>query len=234
MDVPIHYTQGTFKKIRCAEPWNAMLISDLHFAADRSSYFSPGSVEKTLRILPDLIMEEKVQQLFILGDIFHSQWLKASSNEEEFQRGLISRLYDLDIYVIMIGGNHDSHLFRAYSKIWTKNKLYAFTDQFLELTTEKGDKVWLAHDGGNSYWLTTVQVKPFLINLKKAYELPPENWLITGHTHHPRMLEEHKAASIGCFNTEGHNGPLSYGLLKDEGGIFKIELKFGTDTLKQL
>lgn len=212
------YRDGSFNRILINNSLNAVLISDLHLVDDGSSYFSMNSIEQTLTVLPALINQVKPNQLFILGDLFHS-----GQTNNHFVVKVMKMLYEFPLEVFLIGGNHDRGLIYDLIVGWSKDNLHIFSDFFLTYETEY-DKIWLTHDGKNPYWLEKSMVISFLEALKTVYKLDKQHWLITGHIHFPCILEANKVASLGCFNVGGHNQPLSYGLIREKGNQIVFSL----------
>lgn len=222
----ISFTRGTIKEIYLKEACNALLLSDFHVADDSSSYFSSRAIEETLAFLPILIKEEQPNQIFLLGDIFHG-----SVSYGSYVELILSSLLKIKQPVYVIGGNHDREVIFKSAEYWSKQNLHIFPDYFLKVQTKNGMTIWLTHDGGNGYWLDKTQVPDFINSLKQAYGINKSEWMITGHTHFPVVIEDVKVASLGCFNLEGHNQPLSYGKLietTDEGQII-LEITDATE-----
>ena len=65
------YSDGSFKQISLKKPLNALLVSDHHLSDDGRSYFSTQANENTIRFFPILIKALKLDQIFVLGDLFH-------------------------------------------------------------------------------------------------------------------------------------------------------------------
>jgi calcineurin-like phosphoesterase family protein len=121
---------------------------------------------------------------------------------------------ELEQEVFLIGGNHDRILIESQIEVWSKNNFHIYSDYFLVFETSQG-KIWFTHDANNPFWLDIPEVPSFLTSLKKAYRIPKQHWLIAGHTHLPCLIKDRRVASLGCFNVEGHNQPLSYGIVKE-------------------
>ncbi|MFX1284853.1 MAG: metallophosphoesterase [Promethearchaeota archaeon] len=202
-------TDGTIEQIILSKPLNALLISDQHFSDSNQSYFSIESIAPTMACLQRLITKVKPDQILILGDLFH---YGQQNNQFVFQ--IMSFFSELDKEIFMIGGNHDKELIENQIKDWSKNNFHIYSDSFL-LYEANQEKVWFTHDGNNPYWLDKSEVPDFIISLKKIYKFSVQHWLITGHIHLPCIIKESKVASLGCFNVEGHNQSLSYGIIKE-------------------
>lgn len=200
---------GSFHQISLKKPLNALLMSDFHFSDNGNSYFSIESNKNTMDFLPILILETKPKQIFILGDLFHF-----GQKNSLFVSQIMAFFSELDQEVFLISGNHDKVLIENQIKDWSSNNFHIFPDAFLLYETHQ-DRIWFTHDGNNPYWLDKSEVPTFLTSLKRIYGLEEQYWLITGHTHLPCLVKEMKVASLGCFNTEGHNQLLSYGIVTE-------------------
>lgn len=163
-------------------------------------------------------------QLVILGDLFHSNCGDAAyrTHVYEFLQTLPAQK------VIVLGGNNDRVYFQQE---WSNGSLWGLPEEFLELHSIAGESIWLSHDGGNPYWLSAVEVVPFLRALRSVNHLPADKWLIAAHTHHPTCLQNEKLACVGNFNLAGEHPRLSYGILRDSGTNFEFVLKTGPGCL---
>ncbi|MHA2157046.1 MAG: metallophosphoesterase [Candidatus Hodarchaeales archaeon] len=219
----LHNTIGSFKQIRLKKALNALLISDLHFTEPGNNHFIPRyfsfeSIEKTMSFLPPLITKIKPDQIFILGDLFH-----AGQSDNQFVTHIMSWFTHQEQEIIVIGGNHDRKLIPKLLQKRVYKTMQIITDPFLQYET-KFDKIWLTHDGNNPFRLHKPEIPDFLVSLKEGYDLSQNYWLVTGHTHYPFMIEEKKIGSIGSFNYENSNDPLSYGIVREDQGQITLIL----------
>ncbi|MFW9856628.1 MAG: metallophosphoesterase [Candidatus Thorarchaeota archaeon] len=209
---------GSIRQICLLRPLNALLTSDHHFS-NRYGYFSVESVEETMKCFSRLIRETRPDQILVLGDLFHY-----GQENNHFVLQIMTFFRDLEQEIFLIGGNHDKVLIEDQIQKWSKDNLHIYPDSFIVYKTNQ-EKIWFTHDGNNPYWLDKQEVPGFLINLKKVYTLPKHHWLITGHTHLPCLINDSKVASLGCFNVEGHNQPLSYGIAEEIGDQISFSLQ---------
>lgn len=216
--MPLH-SDRSFNQISLKKPLNAILVSDFHLSNDGNSYFSVQANKNTINFFPILVQELKPDQIFVLGDLFHG----SQQNNQYVSR--VMRLFsELEQEIFIIGGNHDEVLIAAQADAWPSATLHICLDLFLTYETDY-DKIWFTHDGLNPYYLHNSEVPAFLTSLKHTYELDDHHWLITGHTHLPCLLGEVKVASLGCFNVDGHNQPLSYGVAKEIAHHISFQLQ---------
>lgn len=209
----------TTKQIIPSMPLNALLISDHHFLDNNFGYFSVNSTKLTMDCLSRLIAKFKPDQILVLGDLFHY-----GQKNNQFVFRIMNFFSELEKEIFIIGGNHDKELVENQIKNWSKNNFHIYPDSFLLYKNDQ-EKIWFTHDGNNPYWLDKSEVPDFLTSLKKLYKFSTQHWLITGHTHLPCQIKEKKMASLGCFNVEGHNQPLSFGFVKEIADHIQFSLQ---------
>jgi metallophosphoesterase superfamily enzyme len=209
---------GSIRQISPLKALNALLTSDHHFS-NKPGYFSIESTEETMKCFSRLIEEISPDQILLLGDLFHY-----SQQNDQFVLQIMTFFSELEQEIFLIGGNHDKGLIENQIEEWSKNRFHIYPDFFMVYETDQ-EKIWFTHDGNNPYWLSKPEVPGFITNLKKIYSVPEQHWLITGHTHLPCLINDNKVASLGCFNVEGHNQQLSYGIAKEVGGQVSFSLQ---------
>ncbi len=195
-------------------------MGDLHLSNAYAGEDRVKASERTLVALDRVFREADARQLFILGDLFHSNCGDATYRAHVYE---CLQAIPAD-RILVLGGNHDRPYFQQE---WSLGAITGVPEEFLRLNSSRGEFLWLTHDGGNPSWLPMVEVVPFLRALRLVNHLPAGNWLITAHAHYPTYLPEEKLASVGNFNLAGEHPRLSYGLLKDDQGTFTFKLKTG-------
>jgi DNA repair exonuclease SbcCD nuclease subunit len=214
----LHNTLGSFRHISLKKSLNALLLSDLHFAQERS-YFSYDSIQDTLQVFQFLLLKVKPDQVILLGDLFHR-----GQKKNDFVSQIMQVLHEIKPEVFLLSGNHDHRLINALKNDWDTSELHICSSSFLVYETTS-DKMIFTHDGNNPFWLHKSEIPDFLMSLKRDYELNSRHWLITGHTHLPCLLEELKVASLGCFNVEAEKQVLSYGIVKESPPTISFKLQ---------
>lgn len=215
------YNPGHVRPISCKSPWHALLVGDLHLSNGYAGKDRVKASERTLAALEQVFRNEQTHQLFILGDLFHS-----NCGDATYRAHVYDRLQAISAEKILIlGGNHDRPYFQQE---WSIGSITGVPEEFLQLYSSRGESLWLTHDGGNPIWLSVVEVVPFLRALRSVNHLPAGNWMIAAHAHHPTCLPDEKLACVGNFNLAGEHPRLSYGVFKDDQGTFTFDLKAGS------
>ncbi|KAJ3452055.1 transmembrane protein with metallophosphoesterase domain-related [Anaeramoeba flamelloides] len=200
--------------------WNALTISDLHFSDQTDSYFPIKKINETIRFLKKTIKSERVDQLIILGDLFHS-----TCSNMAFMERTLKKLTKLTKETFMIGGNHDRGKIsrlqnRLGSKYLKKKKIHLIENLFLcltpsdlnqdEISSDQPKKsikekifprVILTHDAGNESIVSSERVEKFLRSIKHFHEwINPSDLLIMGHTHLNYLEKAENMGSQGPFH----------------------------------
>ncbi|KAJ6232784.1 transmembrane protein with metallophosphoesterase domain-related [Anaeramoeba flamelloides] len=223
--------------------WNALTISDCHFNDHNDSWHDVNKIPGTLKKLQEVIEEEQIDQLILLGDIFHS-----TCKNTEYVVEMITKIADMAPSLYIIGGNHDRgktvRLKKQLPKELLKKKVHICDQYFMLLTPsnlqekeidtlgsksieEKSfERILLSHDAGNNYKLWDEKIIWFHRAIKYFHKwIKKSDLLITGHTHANKFVFEENMGSVGCFHISNFHCSAGRITESESGGSLKFKLK---------
>ncbi|KAH3761774.1 hypothetical protein Pelo_6423 [Pelomyxa schiedti] len=209
-------------------PWKALIVSDLHLSMGNESYFPRHAQVQMFDTLRTVLSAENPSEVFILGDIFHF----TNDINPEWALDTVIRISELcRRKITIIGGNHDRHVFSQWGAQWSNllaDSIRIYDTKFIHLSSPHlRNAIILTHDGGNPLWLDPDQNNIFLLGLRGANGIPPNDILCTGHIHpQTNLLSTHKTASVGSCTSNGM--AFHYAVITTEdsstGGSFRLWL----------
>lgn len=192
----------------------AIIITDTHLGK-----FQPAEPEipKLYEYVKRIVDENSANLVFWLGDLVD---IKADDRERVGQI-FIDTFSKFPIPVQFISGNHDRGLYR---RINVHGSMHYNPEKILKLesSSELSKPLFFAHDFGNPFKLSSLEVPSFLMSNKIAQgdKIDLDDWLITGHVHFTYMNENKKIASLAPFSFDFRN--FSYGLVINDDDGFKF------------
>ncbi|KAJ3442301.1 transmembrane protein with metallophosphoesterase domain-related [Anaeramoeba flamelloides] len=246
--ITLPVTNGKLEKLVTKTPWNALVITDLHFTNGERCYFATERIPKTIENIGETIEKHNIQQVIILGDLFHG-----GCDDLEYCGGIIQQFCDFGVPFYIIGGNHDRSVVKKLSEQINEEqqKLCHFVTEslFMEIEPlsseeelkeeteislpENGklldlgtyNKIVFSHDAGNNFWLKKEETVPFIrsIRLQHKKYFDKKKFLLIGHTHSIQLFKEELFGSISPFHF-GHIGFRSYGLVRQINGKLKLDV----------
>ncbi|KAJ5069426.1 component of atp-dependent dsDNA exonuclease [Anaeramoeba ignava] len=128
------FNQANCVEIKPEKPWNCACVSDLHFTNKNDSYFR-GDPKKTIKSVAELIERESLDQLWILGDLFHG-----SCDSVEYCIEIFDEFAKSNIPIYVIGGNHDRRILSFVKKKLPKNHLVQIIEGYFVKLVNSGKK----------------------------------------------------------------------------------------------
>lgn len=192
----------------------AIVITDTHLGK-----FFPAepSIPKLFNYIKQIADENSANLIIWLGDLVD---IKAADRERVSQI-FIDTFSKFPIPIQFISGNHDRGLYRRInvygSMHYNPEKIIKF-----ESSSMLAGPIFFAHDFGNPYRISNLDVPSFLMSNKiaQAEKISMDDWLIIGHVHYTYLNENKKIASLAPFSIDIRN--FSYGLLIDDEDGFKF------------
>ena len=192
----------------------AIIITDSHLGK-----FMPArpQIPRLYDYLQKVVNENNANIVFWLGDMVDIR----ADDRENIGQLFIDTFSKFPIPIEFISGNHDRGLYR---RIKVYGSMHYNPEKIIKLESSSGlgNPLFFAHDFGNPYRLSNLEVPSFLKSNKVAQrdKIGPDDWLIIGHTHFTYLNEEEKIASLAPFSFDFRN--FSYGLVIDEEDGFKF------------
>jgi predicted phosphodiesterase len=195
----------------------ALIIADAHF--DKTLSLS-STLPKYIKELGRIIAKEKVNTVFVLGDMLQND----DDMTIEKLKSIIKGFEYLPVRVYIIGGNHDRSMLweLKYNKQGSNVKvIYDLAMLLVHPNPAPGTppRIFLAHDLKNNFQLKPEEGQYFVKNLKSSFKdmIRSEDYLLVGHTHQTIDFKELRCGSIGAYSEDLYRK--SYAILNTENGF---------------
>ena len=227
-------------------------IADMHFDSPFATLSDKGNLGEQRRIeqrkifkkIIEYIKENKIEYLFIAGDLYEHKYIRKSTIE--YINNLFKEIENTKIFITP--GNHDPFLKKSYYNNfdWNKN-VYIFNSNIQKIETEDADIYGYGFDDFycTNSGIENIEIKnPEKINIliihgtlnganleemqynsmnEKILENKGFNYVALGHIHKPQILIRDNAAYAGALEPVDRNDLGDHGYI--EGHLENGRLK---------
>jgi predicted phosphodiesterase len=170
--------------------------------------------------LERVIKAEQITHVVHIGDLVKFD----APSPLQLLESVLAQLGKLPVPVWLLGGNDDRDFLRQLTGGDRRGSVTIVREIAIVVPLPTGNRVFLAHDLGNTYRVVDQFAWGFVAWLKQnaAHAIANEDWLLVGHCHTQFLSTESR---IGCVGSFSPDPPVwSYAVLSIAGEV-NIEMK---------